>query len=84
MRSLLVGIIALLIVWVPIGIVGTIVALFYDWSHEDDHSQGFHAYAKDWLATQGGYLKAHAVRVFAMVFNVFRHAVRTFGIGGGR
>lgn len=78
------GIIALLIVWVPIGIVGTIAALLYDWSQEDDRFQGFRAYAKGWLATQDGYLKAHAARVFAMVFNVFRQTFRTFGIGGGR
>ena len=78
------GIIALLIVWVPIGIVGTIAALLYDWSKEDDHSQGFRAYAKDWLATQGGYLKAHGARLFTMVFNVVRQAAGVFCIGGGR
>lgn len=84
MRSLLIGIIALIIVWLPIGIVGTIAALLYDWGQEDDHFQGFRAYAKEWLATQDGYLKAHAAHVFAVVFNVFRQAFRTFGIGGGR
>lgn len=78
------AVIAFMIVWVPIGIVGTIAALLYDWSQEDDQSQGFRAYAKEWLATQGGYLKAHAARVFAMVFNVFRHAFGTFDIGGSR
>lgn len=78
------GIIALLIVWVPIVIVGTIAALLYDWSQEDDHSRGFRSYAKDWLATQCGYLKAHAARVFAMVFKVVRQAVEVFCIGGGR
>ena len=84
MRSLLIGIIALMIVWVPIGIVGTIASLLYDWSQEDDQSQGFRAYAKEWIATQDGYLKAHAARVFAMVFNVFRQAFGAFGVGGGR
>ena len=84
MRSLVVGMIALLIIWLVIDIVGTPVFLLYDWSQEDDHSQGFRAYAKDWLATQGGYLKAHAVRVFVMVFNVFRQAFGAFGVGGGR
>ncbi len=84
MRSLLIGIIALITVWLPIGIVGTIAALLYDWGQEDDQSQGFRAYAKEWLATQGGYLKAHAARVFAMVFNVFRQAFGAFGVGGGR
>lgn len=78
------AVIAFMIVWVPIGIVGTIASLLYDWSKEDDHSQGFRAYAKEWLATQDGYLKAHAARVFAMVFNVFRQAFRAFGVGGGR
>ena len=78
------AVIAFMIVWVPIGIVGTIAAMLYDWSQEDDQSQGFRAYAKEWLATQDGYLKAHAARVFAMVFNVFRHAFGAFGIGGGR
>ena len=75
---------AFMIVWVPIGIVGTIASLLYDWGQEDDQSQGFRAYAKEWLATQGGYLKAHAARVFVMVFNVFRHAFGAFGIGGSR
>ena len=84
MSEILTAVFALLIVWVPIGIVGTLAVLLYDWSKEDDHSQGFRAYAKDWLATQGGYLKAHAARVFAMVFKVFRQAFGTFGIGGGR
>ena len=84
MSEILTAVFALLIVWVPIGIVGTIAVLLYDWSQEDDRSQGFRAYAKDWLATQGGYLKAHAARVFAMVFKVFRQAFGTFGIGGGR
>ena len=78
------AVIAFMIVWVPIGIVGTIAVLLYDWSKEDDHSRGFRSYAKGWLSTQDGYLKAHAARVFAMVFNVFRQAFRTFGIGGGR
>ena len=76
--------IAFMIVWLPIGIVGTIAFLLYDWSQEDDRSQGFRAYAKEWLATQDGYLKAHAARVFAMVFNVFRQAFGAFGVGGGR
>ena len=84
MREILTAVIAFMIVWVPIGIVGTIAAMLYDWSQEDDQSQGFRAYAKEWLATQDGYLKAHAARVFAMVFNVFRHAFRAFGIGGSR
>ena len=84
MREILTAVIAFMIVWVPIGIVGTIAVLLYDWSKEDDHSQGFRAYAKDWLATQGGYLKAHATRIFAMVFNVFRQTVGIFSIGGGR
>ena len=84
MSEFLTAVIALTVVWVPIAIVGTIAALLYDWSQEDDQSQGFRAYAKDWLATQDGYLKAHAARVFAMVFNVFRQTFRTFGIGGGR
>ena len=76
--------IALLIIWLVIDIVGTPLFLLYDWSQEDDQSQGFRAYAKEWLATQGGYLKAHAARVFAMVFNVFRQAFGAFGIGGSR
>lgn len=84
MRSLVVGMIALLIIWLVIDIVGTPVFLLYDWSQEDDRSQGLRAYAKDWLATQGGYLKAHGAHVFAMVFNVFRQAFRAFGVGGGR
>ena len=84
MSEILTAVIALTVVWVPIAIVGTIAALLYDWSQEDDRFQGFRAYAKGWLATQGGYLKAHAARVFAMVFNVFRQTFRTFGIGGGR
>lgn len=83
MREILTAVIAFMIVWVPIGIVGTIASLLYDWGQEDDQSQGFRAYAKGWLATQGGYLKAHAARVFVMVFNVFRQAFGTFGIGGG-
>ena len=84
MSEFLTMVIAFMIVWVPIGLVGTIAALFYDWSHEDDQSQGFRAYAKEWMATQDGYLKAHAARVFAMVFNVFRQAFGAFGVGGGR
>lgn len=84
MSEILTAVIAFMIVWVPIGIVGTIAALLYDWSQEDDKTQGFCAYATDWLATQSGYLKAHAARVFAMVFNVFRQAVGVFCIGGGR
>ena len=84
MSEILTAVFALLIVWVPIGIVGTIAVLLYDWSKEDDHSQGFRAYAKDWLATQGGYLKAHGAHVFAMVFNVVRQAAGVFCIGGGR
>lgn len=78
------AVIVFMIVWVPIGIVGTIASLLYDWSQEDDQSQGFRAYAKEWLSTQDGYLKAHAARVFAMVFNVFRQAFGAVGIGGGR
>ena len=78
------AVIAFMIVWVPIGIVGTIASMLYDWSQEDDQSQGFRAYAKDWMATQSGYVKAHAARVFAMVFKVIRHAFRAFGVGGGR
>lgn len=78
------GIIALMIVWLPIGIVGTPVAILYDWGQEDDHSKGFRTYAKDWLATQVGYVKAHGARVSAMVFNVVRQAFGTFGIGGSR
>ena len=84
MSEILTAVIALTVVWVPIGIVGTIAALLYDWSQEDDRFQGFRTYAKGWLATQDGYLKAHAARVFAMVFNVFRQAFGAFGIGGGR
>ena len=84
MSEFLTMVIAFMIVWVPIGIVGTIAALLYDWNKEDDHSQGFRAYAKDWLAAQGGYLKAHAARVSAMVFKVVRQAFGTFGVGGGR
>ena len=84
MSEVLTAVFALLIVWVPIGIVGTIAVLLYDWSHEEDHSQGFHAYAKDWLATQGGYLKAHGAHVFAMVSKVVRQAFGAFEIGGGR
>lgn len=78
------AVIAFMIVWLPIGIVGTIASLLYDWSQEYDQSQGFRAYAKKWLATQDGYLKAHAARVFAMVFKVIRQAFGAFGIGGGR
>lgn len=84
MRSLVVGMIALLIIWLVIGIVGTPVFLLYDWSQEVDRSHGLRAYAKDWMATQSRYVKAHAVRVFAMVFNVFRQAFGAFGVGGGR
>ena len=84
MREILTAVIAFMIVWLPIGIVGTIASLLYDWSQEDDQSQGFRAYAKEWLATQDGYLKAHAARVFAMVFKVIRQAFGAFGIGGGR
>lgn len=84
MSEFLTAVITLLLVWVPMGTVGTIASLLYDWSQEDDQSQGFRAYAKEWLATQSGYVKAHAARVFAMVFNVFRHAFEAFGIGGGR
>ena len=84
MSEFLTAVIAFMIVWVPIGIVGTIAFLLYDWGHEDDQPQGFRAYAKGWLATQDGYLKAHAARVFAMVFNVFRQAFGSFGVGGGR
>ena len=84
MSEILTAVIALTVVWVPIAIVGTIAALLYDWSQEDDRFQGFRIYAKGWLATQDGYLKAHAARVFAMVFNVFRQAFGAFGIGGGR
>lgn len=84
MRILVVGMIVLLIIWLVIGIVGTPMFLLYDWSQEDDRSQGLHAYAKDWMATQSGYVKAHAARVFAMVFKVIRQAFGTFGVGGGR
>ena len=84
MRSLVVGMIALLIIWLVIDIVGTPVFLLYDWSQEDDRPQGLHAYAKDWMATQSGYVKAHAVRVFAMVFNVFRQAFGALRIRGDR
>lgn len=84
MSEFLTAVIALLIIWTPIGVVGTLAALLYDWSHEEDHSQGFHAYAKDWLATQGGYLKAHAARLFTMVSKVVRHAFGAFEIGGSR
>ena len=77
-------VIAFMIVWLPIGIVGTIAALLYDWSQEDDRFQGFRTYAKEWLSTQGGYLKAHAARVFAMVFKVIRQAFGSFGVGGSR
>ena len=84
MSEFLTAVIALTVVWVPIAIVGTIAALLYDWSQEDDHFQGFRAYAKGWLATQGGYLKAPAARVFAMVFKVIRQAFGAFGIGGSR
>lgn len=78
------AVIAFIIVWLPIGIVGIIAALLYDWSQEDDRHQGFRAYAKEWLATQSGYVKAHAARVFAMVFKVTRQAFGAFGVGGGR
>ena len=84
MSEILTAVFALLIVWVPIGIVGTIAVLLYDWSKEDDQPQGFRAYAKDWLSTQGGYLKAHGAHVFARIFNVVRQAAGVFCIGGGR
>ena len=84
MSEFLTAVIALLIVWTPIGVVGTLAVLLYDWSKEDDHSQGFRAYAKDWLATQGGYLKAHGAHVFAMVSKVVRQAFGALEIGGGR
>ena len=84
MSEFLTAVIALLIVWTPIGVVGTLAVLLYDWSQEDDQSQGFRAYAKGWLDTQDGYLKAHAARVFAMVFKVIRQAFGAFGVGGGR
>lgn len=84
MSENLTAVIAFMIVWMSIGIVGTPVAMLYDWSQEDDQPKGFRAYAKDWLATQGGYLKVHATRIFAMVFNVFRQTVGIFSIGGGR
>lgn len=41
----------LLVVWLPIGIGGTLACLVYDWATEDDHSQGFRTYAKKWLST---------------------------------
>lgn len=91
MSEFLTAVIALLIVWTPIGVVGTLAVLLYDWSQEDDQSQGFRAYAKDWLSTQAGYLNAHASHSFAMIYKVvrqvsdsFRTAVSSICAGGGR
>ena len=84
MREILTAVIAFMIVWVPIGIVGTIAALLYDWSQEDDQSQGLRSYAKEWMATQSGYLKAHAACIFDAVFTVVRKVFGAFGVGGGR
>lgn len=94
MSEFLTAVIALLIVWIPIGVVGTLAVLLYDWSQEGNYSQGFRAYAEDWLSTQAGYLNAHASHGFAMIYKVVRQAsdtfrtlsasVRSICAGGGR